>query len=188
LAIPCFAVKFIDCDAMKRTIVITGPESSGKSQLSQSLAHQFNSPWVAEYARWYLEHLYREYKASDLLAISLGQQNAYYQSRSLFPNKPILIDTWAIVLMVWSTIKYGAHPKVFESWLLREPIDVFLLCAPDLPWEDDPLREHPEKRWELFEMYQNILDQYQLPYQIVEGTGDERLQRAVEHLNGAGIQ
>lgn len=172
---------------MKRTIVITGPESSGKSELSQSLAQHLNCPWVSEYARWYLEHLYREYKASDLLAISLGQQNSYYQSRSHYPQKPIIIDTWAVVMMVWNKVKYSSDQTLFETWLMREPIDLFLLCAPDLPWQEDPLREHPHARWELFEMYQSILKKYQLPFSIVEGQGEARLGLALDHLDKLGV-
>ena len=54
-------------------IVIIGPESTGKSTLSQQLAHHYNEPWVREYAREYIDHLDRPYTYADLLAIAKGQ-------------------------------------------------------------------------------------------------------------------
>ena len=54
-------------------IVIIGPESTGKSTLSQELAAHFNAPWVPEYAREYIDQLDRPYTFDDLLAIAKGQ-------------------------------------------------------------------------------------------------------------------
>ena len=46
----------------KYRIAITGPESTGKSTLTKALAIHFNTLWVEEFARTYLNNLGRSYE------------------------------------------------------------------------------------------------------------------------------
>lgn len=57
---------------MKKVVVI-GPESTGKSTLSEQLANHYQTVWVPEFARGYLETLGRAYNQDDLLRIAEGQ-------------------------------------------------------------------------------------------------------------------
>ena len=57
-------------------ITIVGPESSGKTTLARELASFYDAPWVAEYARKYLEGLGRPYEENDLNHIAEGQLEA----------------------------------------------------------------------------------------------------------------
>ena len=54
-------------------VVLTGPESSGKSTLAQALANFFGCNLVPEFARSYLGALQREYNYEDLAIIARGQ-------------------------------------------------------------------------------------------------------------------
>jgi nicotinamide riboside kinase len=54
-------------------IVVIGPESTGKSTLCKKLAAHYNSLWVPEYAREYLEKKGTEYNYENLLDIAKGQ-------------------------------------------------------------------------------------------------------------------
>ena len=59
------------------------------------------------------------------------------------------------------------------------------LCSPEIPWEYDPLREHPEDRGRLFEEYAQLLHQTGQPFQVLTGNKKERFQtalQAIEHL------
>ena len=56
------------CSMMR--VVITGPESSGKSVLAGELAAFFGAPLVQEYARTYLEQRQGAYVQDDLLAVA----------------------------------------------------------------------------------------------------------------------
>ncbi|SMG34107.1 nicotinamide-nucleotide adenylyltransferase, NadR type [Marivirga sericea] len=163
-----------------KKIAVIGPESTGKSTLTKDLAHYFNEPFVAEYGRTYLEENGSFYVESDLLNISKGMLEIE-QTQAKNANRFLFCDTDLIMMKVWYEVKYGTcHPWVLGQ-LRSNPYDFHLLCAPDLPWEADPLRENPTTRVELFEHYQNELIDYQCAYSVISGTND-RLQKAIEVL------
>ena len=58
-------------------VVLFGPESTGKTTLSGQLARYYNSVWVREYARRYLQDKWNNERktceADDLLPIAIGQ-------------------------------------------------------------------------------------------------------------------
>ncbi|HNH66769.1 MAG TPA: ATPase, partial [Bacteroidia bacterium] len=64
----------------------------------------------------------------------------------------------------------------------KSDYSMHLLTDIDIPWEDDPLREHPHFRKELFERYLQELNTFGLDYQIVNGIGESRLKNALNHL------
>ena len=53
-----------------------------------------------------------------------------------------------------------------------------------LPWTFDPLREHPDQRQDLFMRYQTRLEDYPFSFAAISGSGAQRLQQAVEFLEG----
>lgn len=153
-------------------IVITGPESSGKTTLAQALAAHYQVPWVAEYARAYIERLTQPYQEADLLAIAQGQVQREDEIARTHPRL-LVCDTSLLVIYVWSLYRYGrCHPWIADQ-LARRPVDYYLLCYPDLAWEPDPQRENPNDRLELFARYEEAMRKK--PHAIVAGQGDTRL-------------
>ncbi|MEI7489890.1 MAG: ATP-binding protein [Bacteroidota bacterium] len=165
-----------------RKIAITGPESTGKSMLAGQLAVQYGTVWVPEYAREYLELNGPAYREEDILAIARGQlerETEALRKASGF----IFCDTEFVVTKIWSEVKYGrCHPWI-SGQVERHVYDLYLLCDIDLPWEFDPLREHPGRRKELFELYCNELTARGFPFFIVRGYGRDRLSNAISIIN-----
>ena len=166
-------------------IAITGPESSGKTSLAKALASKFNCLWVPEFARFYLNHLGRSYLRTDLKTIGRGQVvwENWYAERS----GPILIcDTDWTVLQIWEQYRFGISSKEHWHWRLgytkASSADMYLLCAPDFPWQADPLREHPEERDILFQQYEQLLSNAGAEYAIVSGPPEKRLQEAISEI------
>ena len=160
-------------------IAITGPESSGKTTLSEALSKTLNGLLVPEFARTYLMDLDRDYNENDLLIIAGNQFKSNNQSTHL----PYLIaDTEMIVLKIWSEVKYGTCPVEIKDLLKQQQFDHYFLCFPDIPWEDDPLREHPEMREELFHLYLSELESRQLPYTIISGDPAQRIDLCLKTL------
>lgn len=168
---------------LTRRIVVTGPESTGKSKLAEELAAALKLPLVQEFAREYLNQLNRPYHENDLRTIALGQLKAEQR----LANEPrIICDTDLLVMEVWWQWKYRRKPADFEHLMAQQGNGFYLLCNIDLPWEEDPLREHPNFRKELFDLHQYNLEHRHLPYGVVQGTGKERLQNALDLLEKRG--
>jgi NadR type nicotinamide-nucleotide adenylyltransferase len=156
---------------MKR-FAITGPESSGKSTLSNALADHYQTTWSPEFAREYLEKRNGQYVQSDIDEIAKGQLAMWQQART---ENIHFCDTEMLVLKIWSEFKYGNCSSFIKNAFQEQQFDHYFLCRPDIPWEDDPLREHPEQREQLFDLYHKSLIEYNLPFTIVEGNLPNRL-------------
>lgn len=165
---------------MKRIVVI-GPESTGKSTLSQQVAAFYKTEWVPEFARAYLEGLGRPYDQEDLWHIAQGQLAAE-DAAAARGTGFIVCDTDLYVIKVWSEAKFGdCDPRILELIAARR-YDGYLLTYIDIPWEDDPLREHPlpEERAYYYNIYRDIVIHSGVPWADVRGDHNQRLQIAAE--------
>lgn len=165
-------------------VVITGPESTGKSAISKALSHHYNEPWSKEIARDYLHELNGPYSEDDLHAMA-QQQVEEIQKNADSSSSINLCDTDLLTFIIWWEVKYGRCPQKWEDdWKENLP-DLYLLMDIDLPWELDPLREHPDRRGELKQRYIDKLESVSARYSIITGQGPARLAsaiRAIEEL------
>lgn len=168
---------------MPHKIVVIGPESTGKSTLSKGLAEYLKCPWVPEYAREYLEKLEGQYTYDDLLEIAKGQFQEEEKAISK-AEKLLICDTDLHVIRVWSQHKFGkVHPWI-EQQIIRRKYDLYLLTDIDIPWENDPQREHPEpeQRAYFFEIYKDIVVGSGIPFRIISGSTEERLNKSIQFI------
>lgn len=153
-----------------KKVVIIGPESTGKSTLASLLAKYYNTSWVPEYAREYIERLDRPYIERDLKDIAKGQLIA--EDREAKYAKNLLIcDTNLIVIKVWSEHKFGACYEEIVEQVKSRKYDLYILANPDVPWADDPQREHPQLREFFYDIYREEIKSSGVPF--VELTGEE---------------
>ena len=144
-------------------IIITGPESSGKTTLCRTLSKHFNIPFTKEYARGYINKLEREYTQNDLLSIAKGQLESELSSQ--------LLDTDLITIKIWSEYKYESCDKWILDQIEKQKTEnrFYLLCSPDIPWQADNQRENPNDREDIFKIYKQKLENLDHDYFIVEG-------------------
>ena len=164
-------------------IVITGPESTGKSTLSEQLAGHYKTVFIPEYARFYIENLHRPYTFDDVEHIA-HQQIKEAEDYESMASKLLFLDTYLIITKVWFDVVYHHCPDWVVEAIKNSGIDLFLLCKTDLPWEPDPVRENGgEMREQLFLMYKHELEQFGLPYCIIAGQGAKRLENAIAAID-----
>lgn len=160
---------------------IVGPESTGKTTLSQQLAHQFNGSFIPEFAREFLEEQKGKYAQQDLITIANGQIEL--ENRSLISApRVIFCDTDIVVIMVWHEFKYGARSTVLESLYHSQPKRKYLLTYPDLPWVPDSLRENQNDLHQIFHLFETVLKRLNVRSEVVSGVGNSRLKNAIDAL------
>jgi nicotinamide riboside kinase len=164
-------------------LVITGPESSGKTTLANQLADYWQAPLVTEVSRDYLKEK-DSYQQHDLLEIAKQQHRQEQALLSHLPEK-LVCDTDLLVIMIWSEVKYGrCDPWItttFENSIKQQTSSrYYYLCDFNIPWQADPLRENTHNRDELFTLYLRKIKDYDLAYSIVEGEPQIRLQQALK--------
>lgn len=160
-------------------IGIVGAESCGKSTLALSLAQQLHGTCVGEYARDYVGSLPAPYTYDDVVHIAKKQCE---ELSADYPTRWVFYDTELIITKVWFMHKYGRCPAFVTEMLKSYPLAFVLLCDCDLPFVPDPLRENPAIRPQLTSWYREELEGYGIPYAVVSGVGDVRLQSALHAL------
>ena len=134
--------------AMK-VVVLTGPESAGKSTLCSALAQRFQAPVVREYVREYMHGLGRETCLADVTPIAQVQWQREQAARALRPPL-LLLDTHLLSNHQWSLALFGHSPAWIAQTLAQQHYDaVFLLSPEGLAWQADGLRCQPQvsERW-----------------------------------------
>lgn len=163
-------------------IILTGPESTGKTTLAKQLAKAFEADWLGEFAREYIGQLNRPYIFDDLKNIAVGQidsEDKFSAKAEKSKHELVFFDTDLITIKIWSEDKFGKT----DEWILNEiknrTYDFYLLCKPDLEWECDSQREDADRLDELFEIYRKELFALKKPFAIIDGRGNLRLEKAI---------
>lgn len=162
-------------------IAITGPESTGKTTLTHNLAKEFNTIWIPEFAREYLENKEGKYSFEDIEIIAREQEKTWEKAK----NRDLaFFDTEFTVLKIWSEIKFGKVASYIIDSLENQEFDHYFICDPKgVEWEEDLLREHPERREEFFELYLRVMHSNNRSFSILSGEWNERLKKAIDVIN-----
>src|SRR5690554_8219055 len=97
-------------------VVLYGPESTGKTTLAAQLAAHYDTEWVPEYMRTYLERKWEEKKElitrDDLIPIAEGQL-AHEAELAKKAEKLLICDTNLLELKVYSEYYYDGFCPEF---------------------------------------------------------------------------
>lgn len=161
-------------------IVLTGPESSGKTTLARTLAWELGAPWTPDAARVFAESHDAPLSATTVEPIA---QLCMSLEDDVCRIAPALIvrDTDLVSTVVYARHYYGDCPE----WIVQEARvrrgDLYLLCFPDLPWEEDGVRDRPHDRAQMFEAFADTITELVADparVHVIRGAGDVRLNEA----------
>jgi NadR type nicotinamide-nucleotide adenylyltransferase len=163
-------------------IAVVGPESTGKSTMSEYLAKHYQTVWVPEFARDYCAKLTEPCTWQDEINMFYGQVEL---EEEILPqvNKLLICDTTFITVKIWSDYTFGRSPQEVLDELPKHPYDLYLLLDIDLPWEEDPLRDFPHMRGHFMEVWYKELNALDARYVLISGTGEDRYNNAVKAVN-----
>lgn len=174
-----------DHSAVKGKIVLTGPESSGKTTLAIDLSRHFHAAMVPEMARSYLGDGRDKYEYGDLLEIA-RLQVAEEERLAMSGSDLLICDTDLLTIKIWSLDKFGRCDPWILAQIAARRYDMHFLCTPDFPWQPDPLREDPGRRAFLFDWYRRELTGADIHLTVLQGPHAQRLRESYtwiqEHL------
>jgi NadR type nicotinamide-nucleotide adenylyltransferase len=168
-------------------VVMFGPESTGKTTLSEMLARYYNTVWVPEYAREYLQNKWNNERKTceqqDLIPIAIGQMDL--ENDLAFKATDVLFcDTDLLETKVYSLEYYGGFvDPLLDEAARNNDYDLYFLTYIDVPWEADDLRDRPLQREEMFQAFKKALDEHGKKYVLLKGNKKERLQKAVKYVD-----
>jgi len=168
-------------------IVLFGPESTGKTTMAKKLAAHFNTVWVEEYMREYLQKKWDRERdvcqQDDLLPIAIGQIKQE-NLKAEVANKVLFCDTDLLELAVYSKAYYNefCEPSILKH-ALNNWYDLYFLTNIDVPWVADDLRDKPKDREEMHKKFKSSLQMYKRPFIELKGNENERFETAVSAIN-----
>lgn len=163
-------------------VVFFGPESTGKTTLSQDLAAHFKTTWAPEFMRAYLQKKWDDSKENcmmeDLIPIAKGQlKNEAFAEKNA--DKVVFYDTNLLQLKVYSEVYYeGYCPSEIQKEVGRRNYDLYFLLYIDIPWEADDLRDKPNDREAMFHVFEEALQKNNTPFITLTGNYEKRLETA----------
>jgi nicotinamide riboside kinase len=167
-------------------VAVVGPESCGKTTLIAALAARLRSAGIAvavadEYAReYYARRVYRP-TPDDVLSIARGQLAA--EARALRPETRVLLcDSTVLTCVIWSEVAFGAAAPELAGLSSPRDYGLTLLPRPDIAWQSDPLRSHPQARAMLLGRYRRALRTAGVSAVEVSGNGAARVEMAWDAL------
>ena len=177
-------------------VAILGAESTGKTTLCRDLATHFDSLWVAEYMRTYLQKKWDEKQLActweDLLPIAQGQIDlenlltlqALQRVKSATDTPTyVFCDTSLFELMVYSHWYYDDCPPALTTAALTHHYDLVLLTEDDIPWVADDLRDSPYQRHEISAYFESQLNTHNKAYRRIGGNRKQRVLQVADWVN-----
>ena len=169
-------------------VVITGSESTGKTQLARELAAHFGVLWVPEQSRTYAEGASHPLTAEDVSPIASAQiaaEDAATIEASRRKDRWLFLDTDLLSTVVYARHYYGTCPSWVEAEARARLADLYLVSDIDIPWTADGVRDRPKSRDALHATFRATLLEFGARSCSVRGLGESRLAAA---LNCIAIQ
>ncbi|GEM86883.1 AAA family ATPase [Meiothermus granaticius] len=182
-------------DPVKK-VVFLGAESTGKSTLTQRMAEEFSTEFVAEYGREVYErnggvmrledyvHIAREHRRLEDSARVKAWQ---HKERGSIEGQPYLfVDTNAITTLFFSYYYHQtARAELHQlANACKDRYHHVFVCADDIPFEQDGWRDNAVWRSRMQGLVLHDLDCRGVVYTVLHGNLDERVRQVKAALKG----
>jgi NadR type nicotinamide-nucleotide adenylyltransferase len=138
-------------------VVLTGSESTGKSTLAAELARHYGAALVPEFVRGFAEQKGAPIDFGDHGAIARGQM-ALEDAALARATRLIVQDTDLLSTVVYCRHYFGRCPVWLEEAAASRRPDLYLLCATDVEWVADGVRDRGHMRDEMQRLFAEAID------------------------------
>ena len=166
-------------------LAIVGAESTGKTALAQALAARLTAltglrcAWVGEWLRDWCDREGRTPRPDEQAAIA-EQQHRLIDAAAL-DHDIVVCDTTALMTAVYSDLLFDDRSLVAYAIAQQRRCNLTLLTALDIAWQPDGLqRDGPQVRGPVDDRVRALLIGHRLPWSLVSGQGEARLEAAVD--------
>ena len=168
-------------------IAIVGAESTGKTALAAALAERVASEtglrcsWVPEHLRAWCDAAGRTPRPDEQAAIAAAPRDSIEAAAATYAV--VLADTTPLMTAVYSRLLFADDSLTLDAAAWHRRCALTLLTALDLPWVADGLqRDGPQVREPVDTEVRQLLMRHRLPWALVGGAGDERVDNALDAL------
>lgn len=163
--------------------VVTGSECTGKTTLVQALAAHYQTIWVPEFIRDFVNQRNAPLTYEDVGAVARGQM-ALEDERAARAPRLLIQDTDLLSAVVYNRHYYGKCPEWIEDACVKRSAHVYLLAGIDVPWvADGLLRDRSDRRKEMQELFRNALLERHWRFTEIGGSREERLATATSAID-----
>jgi len=169
-------------------VVFVGAESTGKSTLSEHLAHAYGSVSVPEIGRFIWEEKQGKLDADDYVEIAVKHRQA---EDAALPHarRWLFVDTNALTTLLLG-IQFCQVGDPPPAELLRCADDCrtryahTFVCADDIPYEEQDVRENEAWRGRIQRLVIDDLQARGIPHTVVRGSVEQRAAQVRHVLEG----
>src|SRR5262249_43951867 len=163
-------------------VVFTGSESTGKSTLAAAVAKHYGVEVVPEFVRAFAEQRGGVIEFSDHGPIARGQMALEDEYVARAPTL-LIQDTDLLSTVVYCKHYFGRCPEWIEEAARARRPDLYLLCATDVPWIADGVRDRGHVRDEMQELFVAAVAASQAASANISGSPEVRLARAIDIID-----
>ena len=163
-------------------VVVTGSESTGKTELARQLGRHFNAPVSAEFARAYAAERNNQLAFADHGPIARGQMAGEDAAIARAQNV-VILDTDLVSTVVYCEHYFGRCPDWIAATARARAGSLYLLLAPDVPWTPDGVRDRGERRDEMHALFARKLKDLGLGFTEIRGEWERRFSSAVDAVS-----
>lgn len=170
-------------------VAVMGPESVGKTTLTERLAHHFNTTHAREFGRELCE-VKPDLDSNDFMIIASRQERYIKEAnekayRIMFSDTELLTTNIFFDLYRPAPMPHMGGPDVLKTWIesIRTPFDLYLLLDIDLPSVQDGTRVFLHRRQEHFDIIKNELQNKNLNFKIISGSYEQKFLKSVNLCN-----
>jgi NadR type nicotinamide-nucleotide adenylyltransferase len=164
-------------------VVLTGSESTGKSTLAAELASRYAVELVPEFVRAFAEKKGAAIDFGDHGPIARGQM-ALEDAAIARGDRLVIQDTDLLSTVVYCRHYFGRCPEWIEEAAATRLPDLYLLCATDIDWIADGVRDRGHMRDEMQQLFVDAVRASGARFVDVAGSPARRLEDATNAIDG----